>query len=1082
MEAFPTIAQLSPAPGLSAVTHLAVEICSCIQNNKSNKRLLASLNNKLVHLLTVLNHECLQKEFNDDMAVHLKSLETFLESIYQWTMKQQQKSALKQFLLASNIKEKVQVFEYDLQLYVQTFSPQVQINSQASNSGTKVDPDSLEKESCSDKPCGVNLDGVDSRKVHSSDIHLRSVTQSMGIAKYENTTDTNTEFTINFANSQLNGFLNSSIGHLINMTSLILSNNALTDSIPADLGKLESLQVLCLGNNKLTGNIPKELGNLSKLKVLKLDHNELTGEIPSKFGKLAMLTDLILHKNSLSGRIPEQIGSLTNLTSLSLNNNLLIGSIPSSIGKLKSLKILHCHDNMLFGKLPKEISNLVQLTSLKVGNNKLQGGIPKEIGSLFQLTELAINNTTLTGPIPKELSKLSNLVDLKLNNGKLSGNIPVELSQLSKLKILDLAHNQLDGTIPDEIAAIKSLQQLKLNNNGLVGTIPAVFSSQLLVLRLEYNHLNGKMPVSLGNNTRLVALCLEANLLNGGIPKEFGNLKNLKILNLNHNNLGGPVPMELSKLPKLERLTLLETDLTDVPEPLKQLVETSNRHCKKTKIPCVLRRGGRLQTVTPISMQNALSVADLNYDFGGPPILKNINLDLKRGSRCLLVGANGAGKSTLLRIVGGKNLTKQPVLALGKDVFRDGDTGITYLGTEWANNPIVRRDVPVSRLLKTLGAERNKERCAELLEIMDVDPDWHMHAVSDGQRRRVQIVLGLMEPWDLLLLDEVTVDLDILVRADLLAFLKRETEARGATILYATHIFDGLGEWPTHVAHIAEGHIDIVRDLNDFPEMTEAMATKQSFSALHNSPLLLVVEKWLRKDYKSIAEKKRKNQDGKPMTRWEILSENMKEYETKKEGSPLANQAFGSGLKYKYWTNFGVSTMQFLFALLPVAQAVNSSCQPIANDCSFYLNCVEPTYPCGPSGYAIGYGHRFCQAFKDGESQYTPKGQEWLKSVMMCLQQQLVPLVQGDMSFQSCDAMRQYAYGTHPYCYTLPGETICEISPLDWARLLVTIRSELLDPATYKQAAAVAVSCGEDYARLVAKAGEGLLDDLLNFL
>ena len=63
---------------------------------------------------------------------------------------------------------------------------------------------------------------------------------------------------------------------------------------------------------------------------------------------------------------------------------------------------------------------------------------------------------------------------------------------------------------------------------------------------------------------------------------------------------------------------------------------------------------------------------------------------------------------------------------------------------------IVRGDVPVSRLLKTLGAERHPERCAELLEIMDVNPNWHMHMVSDGQRRRVQIVLGLLEPWEML--------------------------------------------------------------------------------------------------------------------------------------------------------------------------------------------------------------------------------------------------------------------------------------------------------------------------------------------
>lgn len=58
-----------------------------------------------------------------------------------------------------------------------------------------------------------------------------------------------------------------------------------------------------------------------------------------------------------------------------------------------------------------------------------------------------------------------------------------------------------------------------------------------------------------------------------------------------------------------------------------------------------------------------------------------------------------------------------------------------------------------------------------------------MHAISDGERRRVQLVMGLMAEWDILLLDEVTVDLDVLVRDDLLSFLKEESEVRGATIL-----------------------------------------------------------------------------------------------------------------------------------------------------------------------------------------------------------------------------------------------------------------------------------------------------------
>ncbi len=75
-------------------------------------------------------------------------------------------------------------------------------------------------------------------------------------------------------------------------------------------------------------------------------------------------------------------------------------------------------------------------------------------------------------------------------------------------------------------------------------------------------------------------------------------------------------------------------------------------------------------------------------------------------------------------------------------------------------------------------------RRAKLMEVLDINPDWRMHTVSDGQRRRVQICLGLLKPFDVLLLDEITVDLDVLGRADLMQFLKEECEQRGATIIY----------------------------------------------------------------------------------------------------------------------------------------------------------------------------------------------------------------------------------------------------------------------------------------------------------
>ena len=67
----------------------------------------------------------------------------------------------------------------------------------------------------------------------------------------------------------------------------------------------------------------------------------------------------------------------------------------------------------------------------------------------------------------------------------------------------------------------------------------------------------------------------------------------------------------------------------------------------------------------------------------------------------------------------------------------------------------MRGDILVSNFLDSVGGYRYKERRDLLLEILDVDLDWHMHTISDGERRRVQLCMGLMGPWDVLLLDEV---------------------------------------------------------------------------------------------------------------------------------------------------------------------------------------------------------------------------------------------------------------------------------------------------------------------------------------
>lgn len=124
-------------------------------------------------------------------------------------------------------------------------------------------------------------------------------------------------------------------------------------------------------------------------------------------------------------------------------------------------------------------------------------------------------------------------------------------------------------------------------------------------------------------------------------------------------------------------------------------------------------------------------------------------------------------------------------------------------------------------------------RLSRLIEVLDIDPSWRMHLVSDGQRRRVQIAMGLLKPFKVLLLDEITVDLDVLGRADLMDFLKEECKERNATVIYATHIFDGLESWPSHLLYVAGGRVREFKRAEDIPELRQGR-------------LLSLVEKWLR--------------------------------------------------------------------------------------------------------------------------------------------------------------------------------------------------------------------------------------------
>ncbi|EON63955.1 ABC transporter [Coniosporium apollinis CBS 100218] len=244
------------------------------------------------------------------------------------------------------------------------------------------------------------------------------------------------------------------------------------------------------------------------------------------------------------------------------------------------------------------------------------------------------------------------------------------------------------------------------------------------------------------------------------------------------------------------------------------------------------------------SLAPSIDVKNLSYLFpDGSSGLKDVILDLPPGSRTLLIGANGAGKTTLLRLLSGKRMAPSGSVSIaGVDPFKEGLEGVTYLGLEWVLNPIVRTDIDVPTLLASVGGDYYSDRRDQLVSILDIDLRWRMHAVSDGERRRVQLAMGLLRPWTILLLDEITVDLDLLSRSNFLKFLKRETETRPCTIVYATHILDNLADWPSHLVHMSLGRVKKWGSMEDF----NVLADKSIQTG--NSQLGELVLRWLQED------------------------------------------------------------------------------------------------------------------------------------------------------------------------------------------------------------------------------------------
>jgi len=214
----------------------------------------------------------------------------------------------------------------------------------------------------------------------------------------------------------------------------------------------------------------------------------------------------------------------------------------------------------------------------------------------------------------------------------------------------------------------------------------------------------------------------------------------------------------------------------------------------------------------------AVQVTGLRKTFHvkGAPVaaLTGIDLAVAPGEIFGLLGPNGAGKTTTLRIL----TTLLPAdagdaLVAGADVRREPALvrrRIGYVGQLGGAdvNATGRENLLLAGRLYGLSAAAAQDRCAELLGVFDLAEisGRAVRTYSGGQRRRLEVALGIMHRPGVLFLDEPTTGLDPQNRANLWDQL-RQLRDGGATVFLTTHYLDEADQLSDRVAIVDHGRV-----------------------------------------------------------------------------------------------------------------------------------------------------------------------------------------------------------------------------------------------------------------------------------
>jgi len=218
-----------------------------------------------------------------------------------------------------------------------------------------------------------------------------------------------------------------------------------------------------------------------------------------------------------------------------------------------------------------------------------------------------------------------------------------------------------------------------------------------------------------------------------------------------------------------------------------------------------------------------LKIEHLIKSYADQPVLKDLNLNIRKGEIYALLGKNGSGKSTTIKILcnllnadGGIILFKGRTLGPQTKY----EIGIAPQEISVYNNLTFNENLRFFGNLYGLHGEILKRRINELFDIFDL----HQHAnkrineLSGGWKRRINLAVALIHNPDLLILDEPTAGLDIEIRNELWTLIG-ELKKKEISILLTTHLLeeaenlcDRIGILHNGIIH-AEGTLEELKKL-----------------------------------------------------------------------------------------------------------------------------------------------------------------------------------------------------------------------------------------------------------------------------